>query len=234
MKKLSYLLLGLWLTASAVSLSSCSDDDDNYDYDEIMPTAMVTVKPNADNSAFTMQLNDSVVLYPSNMKSSPFGNKEVRAYVNFEREDDMPNQNGRLVEVNWLDSILTKPMAHNYAEKNDSVYGNDPVEIVNNWETVVEDGYLTMRFRTRWGYGMKHLVSLVSAGDENDPYKVVFHHNAFGDLNGPLGDGVVAFRLDSLPSTNGKTVDLTLEWNSFSGKKTAKFKYRTRQEARME
>ena len=234
MRKLSYLLLGLWLTASAVSLSSCSDDDDNYDYDEIMPTAMVTVKPNADNSAFTMQLNDSVVLYPSNMKSSPFGNKEVRAYVNFEREDDMPNQNGRLVEVNWLASILTKPMAHNYAEKNDSVYGNDPVEIVNNWETVVEDGYLTMRFRTRWGYGMKHLVSLVSAGDEINPYKAVFHHNAFGDLNGPLGDGVVAFRLDSLPNTNGKTVDLTLEWNSFSGKKTAKFKYRTRQEARME
>ena len=234
MRKLSYLLLGLWLTASAVSLSSCSDYDDNYDYDEIMPTAMVTVKPNADNSAFTMQLNDSVVLYASNMKRSPFVNKEVRAYVNFEREDDMPNHNGRLVEVNWLDSILTKPMAHNYAEKNDSVYGNDPVEIVNNWETVVEDGYLTMRFRTRWGYGMKHLVSLVSAGDENDPYKVMFHHNAFGDLNGPLGDGVVAFRLDSLPSTNGKTVDLTLEWNSFSGKKTAKFKYRTRQEARME
>ena len=234
MRKLSYLLLGLWLTASTVSLSSCSDDDDNYDYDEIMPTAMVTVKQNADNSAFTMQLNDSVVLYPSNMKRSPFGNKEVRAYVNFEREDDMPNHNGRLVEVNWLDSILTKPMAHNYAEKNDSVYGNDPVEIVNNWETVVEDGYLTMRFRTRWGYGMKHLVSLVSAGDENEPYKVVFHHNAFGDLNGPLGDGVVAFRLDSLPSTNGKTVDLTLEWKSFSGKKTAKFKYRTRQEARME
>jgi hypothetical protein len=64
MKKLSYLLLGLWLTASAVSLSSCSDDDDNYDYDEIMPTAMVTVKPNADNSAFTMQLNDSVCSFP--------------------------------------------------------------------------------------------------------------------------------------------------------------------------
>ena len=43
-----------------------------------------------------------------------------------------------------------------------------------------------------------------------------------------------SFRLDRLPDTNGKTVDLTLEWNSFSGKKTAKFKYRSRQEARIE
>lgn len=234
MRRLSYLLLGMWLSATAATLTSCSDDDDNYDYNEIMPMALVTIKPNADNSAFTMQLNDSVALYPSNMKSSPFGKKEVRAFANFEREDDFNNQNGKLVEVNWLDSILTKSMAVDFAEKNDSAYGNDPVEIVKSWETVVEDGYLTMRFRTRWGYGSKHLVSLVSAGNEKDPYKVVFHHNAFGDLNGPWGDAVVAFRLDKLPDTNGQTVDLTLEWKSFSGKKSTTFKYRSRQEARIE
>ncbi|MBR6849499.1 MAG: hypothetical protein IKM88_04605, partial [Lachnospiraceae bacterium] len=39
------------------------------------------------------------------------------------------------------------------------------------------------------------------------------------------GDALVAFRLSDLPDTHGETVDLTLEWQSFSGRRTAKFKY---------
>ena len=107
MKKNYYLLFGVFMSVITVLFISC-DDDDKYDYDEIRPTALVTVKPNADNTSFVMQLNDSVVLYPSNLKSSPFGTKEVRAFVNYELEDDVPNNYGTIVEVNRIDSILTK------------------------------------------------------------------------------------------------------------------------------
>ena len=55
-----------------------------------------------------------------------------------------------------------------------------------------------------------------------------FCHNAFGDTNGRMGDGLVAFKLDGLPDTQGKTVKLTLKWNSFSGEKSAEFDYCTR------
>jgi hypothetical protein len=48
-------------------------------------------------------------------------------------------------------------------------------------------------------------------------------------LNGRIGDGIMAFNLSNLPSTNGKYVTLTLKWNSFSGEKTVKFKYKSRQ-----
>ena len=64
--------------------------------------------------------------------------------------------------------------------------------------------------------------------DPSNPFKVVFHHDAGGDHVGETGDALVAFRLKGLPDTEGKDVDLTLEWQSFSGKKTAKFKYCTR------
>ena len=47
-----------------------------------------------------------------------------------------------------------------------------------------------------------------------------------------LKDGLIALKLDSLPDTKGKTVDLTVKWNSFSGGKTAIFKYRSRQTAK--
>ena len=60
-------------------------------------------------------------------------------------------------------------------------------------------------------------------------YEVVLHHDAKGDVRGVVRDGYVAFRLNDLPDTHGKTVDLTLKWQSFSGPKSVKFKYKSRQ-----
>lgn len=226
MKKLTLWTLALALTAGAFGLQSCSDDDN--DYSRLYPTALVTVKPNSDNSSFYMQLNDSTTLLPANMKASPFGKKEVRALVNYTMVDRPTMHSGRAVNINWIDSILTKRMAVTLGDKNASTYGVDPVEIVNDWVTIAEDGYLTLRFRTRWSNGSRHIVNLVATDSNKEPYKVTFYHNAQGDRWGAVGDAIVAFRLNDLPDTHGKTVDLTLEWNAYSGKKTAKFKYCTR------
>ena len=228
MKKMNLILAGLALMATTFAFQSCSnDDDDNYNI--VYPNALVTVKPNADNSQFYMQLDDSTTLVPTNMKTSPFGKKEVRALVNYSKSNKDAGHYSHAVFVNWLDSILTKPMAENFnAEQNLKTYGSDAVEIVNDWVTIAEDGYLTLRFRTRWGNGTKHYVNLVRRTDANTPYLLTFYHDAKGDVNGRAGDALVAFRLDELPDTEGKTVDLTLEWKSYSGTKTAKFKYCTR------
>ncbi len=64
--------------------------------------------------------------------------------------------------------------------------------------------------------------------DAENPYEVEFRHNAFGDVYGEPADGLVAFNLDSLPDTEGKTVKLKLKWKSFNGEKTAEFDYCTR------
>ena len=226
MKKFNLLLMSFSVIASAICMQSCLDDDNGNDL--AYPTALVTVKPNSDNSSFYMQLNDSATLIASNMKVSPFGNKEVRALVNYTMLDTKSSHYSHAVTVNWIDSILTKQTAPNLGSKNESVYGNDPVAIVNDWVTIAEDGYLTLRFRTKWSNGIKHFVNLVPSNDEEDPYRLTFYHNANKDVNGQMGDGIVAFRLSSLPDTQGKTVNLTLVWNSFSGVKTATFKYCTR------
>ena len=39
---------------------------------------------------------------------------------------------------------------------------------------------------------------------------------------------MMAFRLDKLPDTEGKTVLLTVKWKSFGGERKAQFKYCTR------
>ena len=213
----------------SVGLQSClNDDDDTFYLSHYYANALVTVKLSANNTPY-LQLDDSTTLRPVNMTDSPFGEKEVRALTNFDPSDEAPQEYDRAVFVNWIDSILTKPMAPNLGEEeNNRTYGNDPVEILNDWVTIAEDGYLTLRFATRWGNGQPHFVNLISTQNPDNSYEVEFRHNAFGDTEGKMGDALVAFKLDELTDTQGETVKLKLKWNSFSGEKSAEFDYCTR------
>lgn len=70
---------------------------------------------------------------------------------------------------------------------------NAYVEMIADWVTIAEDGYLTLRFRTAWGNtGTKHFVNLLAINLDN-LYEVEFRHNAFGDINGHQADALVAF-----------------------------------------
>ncbi|HIY87764.1 MAG TPA: NigD-like protein [Candidatus Bacteroides pullicola] len=219
----------LMAAVASLGFQSCLDDDDDK-YAMLLPNALVTVKNASDNSCY-LQLDERTTLLPVNLKSSPFGGKEVRALVNYSNVDEPSGAYSQAVYVNWIDSLLTKPMAPNLGEaENDEVYGDDPVEMVADWVTIAEDGYLTLRFRTMWGNpSQKHFVNLISTNNPEDPYEVEFRHNAYGDTYGQAGDGLVAFSLASLPDTEGKTVKLTLKWHSFTGDKSVQFDYCTRQ-----
>ena len=225
-------LFGLVAAVLLVSSFSACDNDDTYIwYYDAVPNALVTVKP-VDGDGFYMQLDDSTTLHPVNMSVSPYGDKEVRALVNYayvrSDENDYEKRSFK-VNVNWIDSILTKPAVPYPADGDVSEYGEDPIEIVRDWVNIAEDGYLTLRFRTRWGNnGVVHFVNLLTGVNPGDPYEVEFRHNAYGDVNGTPGDALVAFRLSGLPDTNGKTVKLTLKYKSFSGEKSIRFDYCSR------
>lgn len=222
-------LMALLLLAGIAGMQSCQDDDDNNYYVRI-PNALVTVKTDTDNT-FYLQLDDKTTLLPVNMAASPFGDKEVRALVSCNESGEESGKYSKAVQINWIDSILTKPMVLDWEEENDEKYGTDPVEIVKDWVTIAEDGYLTLRFRTLWGNSSQpHYVNLLRTNNPDNPYEVEFRHNAYGDLHGAPGDALVAFKLDGLPDTGGETVKLTLKWKSFSGEKSTEFDYCTRKE----
>ncbi len=228
MKKLRFYLMAIGLICTTLTFQSCLDDDDDDYWKLRYPNALVTVKPLSDNSFF-LQLDDNTTLLPVNITSSPYGDKEVRALVNFSKSDEPSEGYDKAVHINWIDSILTKQIAPDLGTDNDSIYGTDPVEIVNDWVTIAEDGYLTLRFRTiRGEYGKAHFVNLLMSQDAANPYEVEFRHNAYDDTYGVERDGLVAFNLDSLPDTEGKTVKLKLKWKSFSGDKSTEFDYCTR------
>ena len=224
--KITHLLFATGILLTMLILPSCLDDDD--DVSRLYPNALVTVKEAADETVY-FQLDETTTLLPVNITSHPFDSKEVRALVNYEEVDDSSEEYDQAVRVNWIDSIRTKPMAPNLGEDNDNEYGNDPVEIVSDWVPIAEAGYLTLRFRTMWRQlGIPHYVNLIPTNNPENPYEVQFKHDANGDVSGRVGDGLVAFRLDQLPDTEGETVKLKLIWDSFNGEKSMEFDYRTR------
>lgn len=221
------LLAGVFLTS--LVWYSCSDDDNNNAYLRY-PNATVTVKPTGNNS-FYLQLDDSTTLLPVNVTTPPFGSeKEQRALINFTKVNDPAEGYSYAVHINWIDSMLTKVMAENLGAKNDSIYGTDPVEFLRNW-VFTEDGYLTICFRTLFGGQEAHFVNLLSTNNPDDPYEVEFRHNAFNDPQYGEANGLVSFRLDSLPDTEGKTVNLKIKYKSFSGNKSVEIKYNSRKTA---
>lgn len=200
-------------------LSSCTNNCDNIGL--LQPTALVTVRPTG-NGAFVLQLDNTTTLCPSNMKISPFGNKEVRALVNY--TDEGERGDARSVHINWIDSIRTKKPVPDLGIENDERYGNDAIEIVKDWVTIAEDGYLTLRIRTQWGViNNKHYINLLTGVNPDDPYEVELRHDANGDVGGSMGDALIAFNLNDLPGKDGQNVKLKLNWKSFSGPKSAEF-----------
>lgn len=213
-------LLSLAITGllACAALTACDDNDDASENLKA-PTALVTVRP-TDDGGFTMQLNNTTVLHPSNVKTSPFGKKEVRALVNYTLLSE-EKENAAQVRVNWIDSIRTKLPVATLGADDAKTYGNDPLEIVKDWVTVAEDGYLTLRVRTRWGSSKKkHEISLVTGTNAEKPYEVVLRQNAHGDIDGTMGDALIAFNLNSLPKNNEDSIKITLKWTSFSGEKS--------------
>lgn len=222
-----HLLLSIVGVVVLMMLPSCTNDDDSPEL--LRPTALVTVCPNADGS-FIMQLDNATQLVPTNLKTSPFGTKEVRALVNYTENNVSPqDKKVRNVEVNWLDSIRTKLPVETLGKQDEIKYGNDPVEIVQDWVTVAEDGYLTLRIRTLWGSPhATHILNLVTGTNPEDPYELELRHDAKGDKNGRWGDALIAFNLNKLPRGDAGIAKIKLKWKSFTGDKSAKFEIKMR------
>lgn len=222
-----HLLLSIVGVVVLMMLPSCTNDDDSPEL--LRPTALVTVCPNSDGS-FIMQLDNATQLVPTNLKTSPFGTKEVRALVNYTETNVSPqDKKVRNVEVNWLDSIRTKLPVETLGKQDEIKYGNDPIEIVQDWVTVAEDGYLTLRIRTLWGSPhATHILNLVTGTNPEDPYELELRHDAKGDKNGRWGDALIAFNLNKLPRGDAGIAKIKLKWKSFTGDKSAKFEIKMR------
>ena len=88
--------------------------------------------------------------------------------------------------------------------------GEDPVDIILDWMTSLEDGFFTLHYSIPASGNVKHDFTLFRGESKND---FILSHDAHGDTKGSLMDGLVCFDVSSLlPDTEGKTVKLYLDY----------------------
>ena len=83
----------------------------------------------------------------------------------------------------------------------------DPVDIVTDWMTSLEDGFLTLHYMIPQSGDKKHSFVVYRSMDKYTFYLI---HKADGD-KGPVSEGIVCFDVSRLlPETGGETVKLSL------------------------
>lgn len=228
--KISLKTLSLTLVTfgAFLLLSSCNKDEFTpvKPVRPLKPTRLVTALVTYQDyeSGVLMQLDDSTSLSPSNLEPGLYDNKTVRALVRYfkEKSDVVGDENS--VKVFAIDTIRTKPASEDMAELNDSYYGRDKLEIVKDWVTIGEDGYLTLKVRTHRGNRSAiHSVYLVKKGKEDGKYNFELRHDADGDVYGRETDGLIAFDLNELAPADRSPVTLHLTWDGFHGARNADF-----------
>ena len=99
-----------------------------------------------------------------------------------------------------------------------SALGGDPMDIVTDWITSLEDGFLTIHYSVRTTGNVLHTFTL-APGEKAGEY--VLLHDAHGDQGGELTEGIICFPVSALlPETGGETVTLSLDYLNLQNSRT--------------
>ena len=212
MKKLKRYLPVLLLAACwGCSMASSEDLSSPMSGDSGVYTAIVSVKVSPTDTVY-FQADEQTRLFPMWDRDAYRGLERIVCGVRIFKET-VPNY-GYLTDVLWYDS-LDKGTTTSSA----SVVGDDPVEVLSDWRTSCEDGYLTLHYEAWWGEGsLPHAFYLVTGLNPDDPYEVWLRHDAKGDGRKKKADSLVYFDLQSLPDPGNGSVTLTLKWKNGEGK----------------
>ena len=143
------------------------------------------------------------VVNPESVADVPDGTRLFLQYKSF-RADDKPSFCTESVWVDWVSPLDVGEVAASPVGK------GDPVDIVTDWITSLEDGFLTLHYVIRGSGKEKHGFTLCAT---DDPTKFVLVHDAKGETEGSPTDGIVCFPVDGLlPDTGGSTVTLSLTY----------------------
>jgi hypothetical protein len=184
--------------------------------------SIATVVPSGLSHAYYLRLDHGTTLWPVATDIPWYVPKEKRrALAYYTILSDTYYDYDHAVKVLDLHDVLTKPVAQDRGEENDSYFGNDPVTILDLW---VGDGYLNVKFGFTYGGSVKHFVNLVKRDGVNTPWYFEFRHHAYGDNAYTQRKGIVSFDLSSL-ETGGEEIQLTIRVNTPEGEQDYTVKY---------
>lgn len=235
MKRLFYIFfIGICALAGCGKAESLpGDNDSTLSYNTPEFTAIVTVKQNDAGTTF-FQLDENTAVFPVNY-TQPFTGI-VRVICSLRLSTDKTH-----CQVLWCDNLEKGQVnfdaaAYDTDQKEELLvsYRNlypDGLEILPDWMTCVEDGFLTLHYSALWGDGSNaHQLLLLARLNPEDPYELTLFHSRNGDEALQLADSIIYFDINDLPSTEGDTVTLTLNWTTLDGEAASQqFRFKSRQ-----
>lgn len=232
MKKLKLVLLTVGIFCTSLLFHSCLDDD-GYSLGKFW-VAVATVESLDDYSHY-FRLDDGTTLWPANVGYTGH-NLETgrRAWLNYTILSDEMSGFDHYIKVNGVDPILTKKIAENMGEENDSIYGTAPVAL-HNEDIWIGDGYLNLIFKFNYGGQERHFVNLIPRGNDetgtNGVYELEFRHHAYDDPPINSVGGIVCFDISELSPGDDGMVKLKVYANTFNGERTYEFEYNSQKDS---
>ena len=232
MKKAFYLLLA----AAILAVSACSKGEDAFydpgpkseenqetDYEPQYPLgdvgqsiSVIATLHRTEAGEYYLQVDDKTRVYPANFKDLCHIEPDCPCRIVGEAfiMDRQVNDLGYYGLLDWFDFIEKGPVLSECGE------GKDGVDVLADWMTSLEDGFLTLHFQTWWGYEpRRHELRLVTGTNPEDPYELLLVHNANRDPKSFQADALVCYDLqDVLPRPNDpENTTVTLKWTNDAG-----------------
>jgi len=216
-------LLPIAVSTLLIAAASCSlGEPYQYDSANSEVVAVVTVKRSPGDTVY-FQLTDDITVYPvDNIEYT--GRKRVLCGLSIAKE--RTGSFDYTARVHWIE-----PIEEGVVSTTSPASRSEGIDILNNWMTGVEDGYLTLRYAAWWGVATNilHKFTIVTGQDPEDPYSLILHHDASGDRKDSFSEAIICFDINDLPDTDGQYVPLTLKWTRPDGTLASHtFEFKTR------
>lgn len=185
--------------------------------------AILTIKKTPTDTVY-FQLDDSTTIYAANYQDG-FTRME-KVFCDITVTNTSVGRFKYKGYINWLE-----PIDEGQVTADASVTGNLGLDIIDDWMTGAEDGYLTLHYNTWWGSSqVLHKMYVITGTNPEDPYELVLLQDACGDKKDEMGEALICFDINSLPDTGDEYKELTLKWTSSGGTAAEKkFKFKTRE-----
>jgi len=93
----------------------------------------------------------------------------------------------------------------------------DSMDVLDDWMTCLQDGYLTIHYEAWWGDGsIRHEMKMEAYAYE-DSYVLALIHDAHGDRIISKADALVCFDINDLFQTRKKNKTLIVRWKKSAG-----------------
>lgn len=144
-----------------------------------------------------------------------------RIFCQFRLLDERPSSQFYRAEIDWYESIALGQYGPldggtGFATIDDA--DDDGLNVIEDWMTNLEDGYLTIHYSAWWGKSEQIHYLVLTPDDKDKPLELTLRHDARDDERLEEADALVCFDINSLSNyidEENKTV--TIKWKNSAG-----------------